>query len=134
MAGSFSDYTESRVLELVVGKTAFALPTAYVALYTALPTDVSASGTEVTGGAYARKVTAAADWAAAASPAGTLSNAAVITFVTPTASWGTVVGFALYDALTVGNELAWADLTTSQAVGTGNVVSFAIGALTLSLT
>ncbi len=133
MAGSFSDYTEAKVLELVTGKTAFALPTVYVALYTVLPTDVSASGTEVTGGAYARKVTAGTDWAAASSPGGTTSNAAVITFVTPTASWGTVVGFALYDALTVGNELAWADLTTSQAIGSGNTVSFAIGALTLSL-
>jgi hypothetical protein len=133
MAGSFSDYVEAKVLELVVGKTAFALPSVFVALYTVMPTDVTASGTEVTGGSYARKSTAGSDWAAAASPAGTISNAAVITFVTPSASWGTVVGFALYDALTVGNELAWADLTTSQAIGTGNTVSFAISALSLSL-
>jgi hypothetical protein len=45
-----------------------------------------------------------------------------------------VTHFALMDASTAGNYLGWSDLTTSQAIGTGNTVSFAIGALTLTLT
>ena len=123
---SKSTFAENRVNELLVGKTAFTLPTAYVALYTAAPSDAG-GGTEVTGGAYARKVTAGTDWNASAS--GSISNANAITFVTPTASWGTVTHFGVFDALTVGNLLFWAVLTASQAVGTGNTVSFAAGAL-----
>lgn len=130
MAGSFSDYTENKVLDHVVGKTSFTMPSVYVALFTAAPSD-SGGGTEVSGGSYARKSTAGADWTAASS--GATSNANAITFVTPTGSWGTVVAFGLFDASTSGNLLAWADLTTNQAIGTGNTVSFAIGDLDLTL-
>ncbi len=127
---SFNDYTENKVLDHVVGKTAWTMPSIWIALFTAAPSDTG-GGTEVTGGAYARKSTAAADWAAAA--AGATSNANAITFITPTASWGTVTHFALMDALTVGNMIAWAPLTTSQAIGSGNTVSFAVGELDITL-
>jgi hypothetical protein len=76
-----------------------------VALFTAAPTDVAASGTEVTGGSYARKSTAAADWNASSS--GQSTNANAITFTTPTADWGDVVAVGLFDASTSGNCLAW---------------------------
>lgn len=128
---SFSDYTENKVCELIVGKTGFTTPTAYVALFTAAPSD-SGGGTECTGGSYARKSTAGSDWGAASG--GVIANSAAITFVTPSGSWGTATHFALFDASTVGNMLAWAPLTSSQAIGTGNTVSFAIGALTITVT
>ncbi len=127
---SFTDYTENKVLDHVVGKTSWTMPAIWVARCTAAPSDTG-GGTEVTGGAYARKATAAADWAASA--AGATSNATVLTFVTPSASWGTVTHFALMDALTVGNMIAWAPLTTSQAIGSGNTVSFAVGDLDVTL-
>lgn len=98
-----------------------------MALFTTSPTDAG-TGTEVTGGAYARKVTAAADWTVAS--AGSASNAAVITFAAATASWGTVTHFATYDALTLGNMLRWAPLTTAKAIASGDTASFAIGSLT----
>lgn len=128
---SFSDYTENKVLDHVVGKTAFTMPTAHVALFTAAPSDAG-GGTEVTGGAYARVATSGATWTAATG--GATDNAAAINFPTPTASWGTVTHFALFDAATAGNMLAWAPLATSQAIGSGNTVSFAIGALDINLT
>jgi hypothetical protein len=127
---SFSDYTENKVLDHIVGKTSFTMPSVWVGLYTAAPSDTG-GGTEVTGGSYARKSTAGADWAAASG--GATSNANAITFVTPSASWGTVTHFALFDASTAGNMLAWAPLTSSQAVGTGNTVSFAVGDLDITL-
>lgn len=133
--GSFTNYFEGKVLDLVTGKATYALPTAgaiWLALFTAMSDGEAGTGTEVTGGSYARKQTAAADWNAAGTD-GTTENATVITFVTPTASWGTVTHFAIMDASTAGNMLAWDDLTTSQAIGTGNTVSFAIGALVLTL-
>jgi hypothetical protein len=132
MAGSFNDYLENKLLDHVVGKTSFTMPsTVYVALFTTAVNDAG-GGTECTGGSYARKLTAGSDWVAAA--AGASSNATVITFVTPTGSWGTATHFALMDAVTAGNYLGWSDLTTSQAIGSGNTVSFAIGALALTLT
>lgn len=36
---SLADYAENKVLELMVGKTAFTLPTVYVALFTGVPGD-----------------------------------------------------------------------------------------------
>jgi len=128
MAGSLADYAENKVLELIVGKTAFATPTVSVALYTVAPTD-STPGTECTGGSYARKVTSGSDWAAASG--GAISNAAAITFVTATGSWGTAVAFALLDGSS--NMLAWGDLTPNITVDSGETVEFAIGDLDITL-
>lgn len=130
MAGSFSDYTENKVLDHIVGKTSFTMPTAYVALFTVAPTDAG-GGTEVSGGSYARESTAGADWNAASS--GAISNANAITFTTATGDWGTVVACALFDAATSGNMLAWGDLTTSKAVNSGDTASFAAGDLDITL-
>jgi hypothetical protein len=127
---SFTDYSENKVLDHIVGKTSFTMPSVWIALFTAAPSDTG-GGTECTGGSYARKSTAGADWTAASG--GATSNAAAITFVTPTGSWGTATHFALMDASTAGNMLAWAALTTPQAIGTGNTVSFAIGDLDITL-
>lgn len=44
---------------------------------------------------------------AANSAPSTVQNNSIITFPTPTGSWGTVVAFGLYDASTSGNLLAW---------------------------
>ena len=37
----------------------------------------------------------------------TITNNSIVTFATPTASWGNVLAFGLYDASTSGNLLAW---------------------------
>lgn len=133
----FSDYTAENVLAYVTGKTAVpTLPTAWVALFTALPTsDAGTGGTEVTGGSYARVTTSGSTWNAPSASVGTepsvvpafTSNASTITFATATASWGTVIGFGLYDAITTGNLLAFDYLgnfswlpATNSSVGSGN--------------
>lgn len=107
------------------------MPTVYVGLFTAAPTDAG-GGTEVTGGSYARKSTAAADWNAASGNPASASNANAITFVTATGSWGTVTHFGLFDAATTGNLLRWAALTASKTIGSGDTASFAAGALTIT--
>lgn len=105
----YSDYSAQNSLNYIVGKTAIpALPTAYVALFTAVGTDAGTGFTEVTGGSYARVATSGATWnAASGSAPSSITNAAAITYSTATANWGTVIAFGLYDALTVGNLLAW---------------------------
>ncbi len=129
MAGSFNDYTENKVLDHILKTASFTVPTnIYIALFTAAPTD-SGGGTEVTGGSYARVLHNS--WDAAA--AGASENTGAITFVEATASWGTVVAFALFDAVSGGNMLAWGDLTTSKAIGSGDTASFADGELDITL-
>lgn len=105
----FTDRTSQGILNHIVGKTAlYTLPTAYVALFTAVGTDAGTGFTEPTVGAYARVATAAADWAAASGSAPSqISNANMLTFPTATADWGSIVAFGLYDAASTGNLLAW---------------------------
>jgi hypothetical protein len=131
MAGSFGDYTENKVLELLVGKTAFSTPTCYVAASTADPTDDGSGIAEPSGNGYARVSTAGGDWEAAAS--GAIQNANAISFPTASGSWGTITHFALYDASTNGNMLAHGDLDSSQAISTNQTLRFDAGALDITL-
>src|ERR1700747_1140826 len=105
----FTDRVSQGILNHIVGKTAiFTLPTVYVALFTAVGSDAGSGFTEVSGGAYARVATAAADWnAATGSAPSSISNANTLTFPTATANWGNIIAFGLYDAPTAGNLLAW---------------------------
>ena len=129
MAGSFSDYLENELLDHVLKTAAYTVPTnIYVALYTTAPTDAG-GGTEVSGGSYARKLHNTYDAAAS----GATENTGAITFATATASWGTVLAFALFDTITGGNMLMWGDLTASKAVGSGDTAEFADGALDVTL-
>lgn len=130
MAGSISDYAELKILDHIRGKTSWTMPTAYVALFTAAPSDAG-GGTEVSGGSYARVVTAGADWTAAS--AGSSSNANVITFPTSTGAWGTVTHFGLFDASSAGNLLCWASLTNSRIMISGDIARFSAAALVITL-
>ena len=134
MAGTLSDYAENKVLELLVGKTAFATPTAYIGLKTADPLDDNSGGTEPTigTGGYARIATTGSDWGNAA--AGAIANAAALSFVISTAAWSTgateLTHFIVMDAATAGNMLGHADLTAGRAVNAADVIlRFAIGDL-----
>jgi hypothetical protein len=127
MAGSKSDYLENKVLDHVLGNTAYSAPaTTYIALYTAAPTDAG-GGTEVSGGSYARvSVTNnTTNWPNASG--GAKSNGADVTFPTATGSWGTVVAFGILDASTSGNLMYWGDLTVSKTISTGDTAKFATG-------
>ena len=122
----FSDYMENKVIE-VMRATAFAAAAAYVALYTTDPTDAD-TGTEVTGGAYARQL---AGLSAAA--AGASSNAADITFPTATAAWGTITHVGLRDAVTVGNLYMHSPLDVSKTVGIGDTFKINLGDLDVTI-
>jgi hypothetical protein len=129
MAGSFTDYLEDKILKHVFTNTAYTSPTTvYVGLFTVAPTDTG-GGTEISGSGYARKSAAFT-----VSGTGTLAtNSAAIEFDTATGSWGTIVAIAVFDALTTGNMLAWADLTTSKTIVSGDVLRIPIGDLDITL-
>lgn len=132
MAGSKSNYLELEVLDHVLGGGDYTRPaTVWLALYTVTPSDAG-GGTEVSGGAYARKAVTnnATNWPAAA--AGAKSLGTDQTFVQATASWGTVTQFGIFDAATAGNLLFWGDLTASKQIGSGDTAKFASGSITIT--
>lgn len=135
---SKANFLEDAVLNHVLRGVAF--PTlgasTHVALFTAAPSDAG-GGTEVTGGAYARVAVARATtaWAAPADNAGAqqTSNSAAVTFPNPTANWGTITHFGIYDAATAGNLLYWGAFATSRAINNGDTdVRFAAGTLAVN--
>ena len=142
---AFTDYVENKLVDWFFRAQAFTPPaTIYIGLHTAAPSD-SSSGTEVTGGSYARVAitSALANWAgtqgagttaASSGTNGTTSNNAALTFPTPTGNWGTITHFSGWDASTNGNILFYAALTQNKAVINGDPApSFAAGALTFQV-
>lgn len=153
---AMSDYAENKLIDFlfrgqalgISGATAAAgtgPATLYVALNTTVDNDAGTAKVEVAGGSYARvAVTSSlANWAgtqAAASTtastgsSGTTSNNAAITFPAPTANWGSITAFEIYDAASGGNPLTYGTLTTPKTVNNGDPApSFAAGALTFQI-
>lgn len=141
---SKSDYLENKFIDWLLRGQSFTAPTnVYVALFTAAPSDAG-GGTEVSGGSYARVqvASALANWAgtqgagttaASSGTGGQTSNNGAVTFPAPTANWGVVTHFGIFDASSGGNLLYWAPLTVSKTVNNGDAApSFAAGALTIT--
>ena len=115
---SLSNTFETHTLNYLFTATSVTRPTAwYVALFTSNP-DEDASGTEVTtsGTAYVRQSVSFTV------SGNTASNSAAVEFPTATASYGTVTHIGVFDAETSGNLIAYAALTTSKAIDTGDVL------------
>lgn len=126
---SFSDYTESAVLNHLFRNTPLTSPDdVYLALYTAAPTDAG-GGTQVSGSGYARQVIT---FGAPAGDPAQIANTAAVSFTASGGSFGTVVAVGIFDAATAGNLLAW-DAITSATVGDGDTITFGIGDLTITL-
>jgi len=132
--GSFSNYTESKVLAHIFKNTAFTQPTAiYIALCkSTIAEDDTGSTlpTEISGGSYARQ--ACATWDTSGTQ-GIANNNVPITFAEATANWGTATDFAIVDASTAGNLLAYGKLGTAKKIGTGDTAKFATDAITVTL-
>ena len=130
--GSFTDYTENKTLELIVGKTAFATPAACVGLSTTTVTDAGGNVTEPNSNAgYLRNVTSGAAWSAGSG--GYITNAVTVAFATANSAWGTITDFTLCDSLALGNVTLYGALTTSKTIAVGENCAFAPGALVFTL-
>jgi hypothetical protein len=124
---SFSNFLENKVLGHVFGATPYTAPaTLYVGLFTSNPGETG-SGTEVSGGSYARQTIA---FTVTGSQA---SNTAAVEFPTATASWGTITYAAIYDAVSGGNLLAYGALTTSKTIDSGDVFRIPAGDFDINL-
>ena len=112
----------------------------YFGLFTVAPSD-SGGGTELTIGVgnYSRPAFACtlANWAgtqsagstsASSGTGGSTSNNNAITFPTPSADWGVIVAFGVFDAASGGHLLWWDNLSVNRTVLNGDLApTFPIG-------
>jgi hypothetical protein len=138
-----TNYLENRLVDhLFRAQTLTAPANLHVSLHTADPGETGASEL-TTAGAYARAAVTSslANWAgtqgagttvASSGTGGVTSNNGVISFPTPTANWGTVSHFAIWDAASGGNPLLYGALASSKTINSGDAVSFAAGTLTVT--
>jgi hypothetical protein len=124
----FSNYLENKILDHVLKNVSYTSPTTvYVGLYTSNPGEGN-TGTEVSGGGYARQVLSVTT-----ASGGIVTSSADVTFPQATANWGTISHIALLDAVTSGNMLMYTPLTTSKVIETDDILKINSGSLTVSL-
>lgn len=124
----FSDYLEDKILNHVFRNTAYTPAAAvYLALFTAAPTDAG-GGTQVTGGGYARQAITFG-----ASSGGAISNTSAVAFTASGANFGTIVAVGIFDALAMGNLLAWKAIS-SVVINDGDTLNFPIGDIDVTQT
>lgn len=123
---AMSVYLENALLSHVLRHVSLTSPTTvYLAAYTSSPT-ANDTGTEVTGGSYARQAVAFnAPASGVATNSGDLNFAAM-----PTA---TVTYVGLRDALTGGNLLFWGALAAPRVLAAGDTFTVRAGDLNVSL-
>ena len=125
---SFTNFLETEILDHVFAGAAYTAPgTKYLALFTAISDGEAGSVTELSGSAYARQSVAFT------TSGNTTSNNAAVEFPTATGSWGTVTHVGVYDAASSGNLMAYATLSSSKAIATGDVFRVPNGDLDITL-
>ena len=137
----FSDYLEAALVNHIFRDTTYSAPTSiYIALFTSNPGE-DGSGAEVdplgTWTDYVRVDAAVggakvSGWDAPAD--GVTQNAKVLTFPANNGASTIVVShIGIYDASTDGNLLFYAPLVSSKSLLQGDVLSFGIGSITVTL-
>jgi len=132
----FARRTERALLNSLFGKSSdfgalASAPPIRVALMTASP-NKTGGGTEANYGAYARVATSAGDWTASSGD-DPIKNGAAITFPEATSGNNVVTHFAIYDANTTGNLIAYGALNASLTVTSGVQPRFQIDDLTVQI-
>lgn len=123
-----SNYLENALINATLRNTAFTSPTTvYVGLYTTDPGEGN-TGTEVSGGSYART---AVTFGAPSN--GVSTNSGSVTFPTATGTWGTVTHIGILDASTSGNLLYYTALDASKSIASGDVFTISTGNLSVTL-
>ena len=128
---AFSNHVEDKIIDVFLRSGSHTGTAPYVALFTADPTDdtTTALGNEASYTNYVRK---AATFTASSN--GVTQNTAQIDF--PSNGDGvstTITHVGVFDASTSGNLLFHSALTTSKTLQSGDVLSFAAGALQITV-
>lgn len=132
---ALSDYLEAKTLNWTFRNTSMGTAPAnvYLALFSTAPND-DASGTELTGNAYARVAVSTTGGFTAPTTGGLVSNVSDIVFPTASPSgWSAASYGAFFDAATAGNLLTWGPLQTPVTVGAGQVFRVLAGQFQFTL-
>jgi len=128
-----SDFLEVELRKHIFRTGSYTKPTVLaVSLHTAAPDEDASPTNEVVGGSYARvqRDPLDANWTAVSATDGRTDNAAILTFPTPSANWGSITHIGIWDALSGGNMLMSGALAVAKTVNNGDPgPSFAAGAL-----
>ena len=124
---SLTNTFETTTLTWLLTTNSATRPTAwYIGLFTAAPNDTG-GGTEVSGTGYVREAvtfTVTGD---------TASNSAAVEWPVAGGSWGTITDLAIFDAVTAGNMIGYATLTSAKTIATGDVFRIPLGDLDVTL-
>jgi len=129
--GSFANYLENATMNYLFSATALPSPTPYVGLHTANPTEAGNVGELSTGGGSAYVRIKSTAWTAASS--GYIYNSAAVQFSTAGTAWGAITYFSIWDAVELGNCLAYSSLTVTKTIAIGDSVAFSTGSIAISL-
>ncbi len=123
-----SNYLETKILDYVLRDTAdWAPATVYLALHTADPAE-DGSGAEVSGGSYARQACA---FDATHATGGNTANTSAESFTGMPAC--TVSHIGIWDHASAGNLLFYTAVAANKTVASGDTISVAVGAITVTL-
>lgn len=124
---AMSDYLRTEFLDHLGGSGYTSVATVYLGMFTT-PVSADGSGTEVSGGSYARQ---SLTFAAASS--GSITTSAAASFAPlHTGSAQTLFGWGIFDASTAGNLLFYGQLASPYTVPASNTFTLAAGELTIS--
>jgi len=122
---AMSDYLENKVLDHVLGTTAYTHPSqTYIGLANGSFADTGSGSSELSGNNYAR---VAINFDAASG--GTTDNSAAVEFAAATGNWNSVSHFGLFDASSGGNLLIHGAFTAAKTITTGDILRIAAGEL-----
>lgn len=123
---------EAQIINILRGQSPSIPSALYLALFTTNPGE-SASGSEVSGGAYQRQAITFGAPTPEISPAtgSKAANTNQIQTAPATAAWGNVGYIVIYDAAVGGNALYYGPISTPKTVGIGDRVTFDVGAITI---
>ena len=126
---SMANYLEDELLDHIFGTGAWSAPeTRYIGLHTADPGETGATA-EVSGNNYSR----ATENGWGASSGGAIANSGIVTFATPSGSWGVVTHITVWDAVSGGNCLFVGALAASKTIEASDPVTFPVGDLDITL-
>lgn len=127
-----TNYFESMVLNTMLGVTAQAPSTAYVALFLSNPTETGTAGTEVSYSGYARQELSLGAPVTSGTTV-TATNTASVQFEAPPSAAGTVTYAGICDSLTGGNVLVYVALPNSIALTNEMQPKFEAGDIVLTM-
>lgn len=134
MANSLSNYSENLILNSLFGGVTLNPPSSlYFGLSTTSILENGDGISEPIGNGYARVIIVNNTTSFPTTSTSQKSNGITIAFPQSSGAWGTIIDFFISDSLSGGNILCYGTLSTPKDVTSGDVLSFGVGNLTITL-